>query len=78
MKIRLGVLELAAWWSPGSTKNYSDKKFLWIKDRSTKWLFSKVSKQFSILVKWSTKVHFCDRYPLKAPHRRRVNNYAVF
>ena len=27
-------------------------------------LFSKVLKQFCILVNWSTKVHLCNRYPL--------------
>jgi hypothetical protein len=61
LKFWLGVLELAAW----SSKNYSDKLFLWIKDRSTIWLFSKVSKQFCILVNWSTKLHFATATPLR-------------
>jgi hypothetical protein len=38
--------------------------FLKIKKRSTKWQIWKVSKQFSMLVNWSTKVPFCDRYTL--------------
>ena len=45
-EIWLDVLELAAWWSPGLARNYSDKLFLWIKGVSAATFYGRLRHWF--------------------------------